>query len=152
MKIFAIILGVIFTLSSHAKSFDMKAFAQDYFEAMVATQQPNASEKELEAYLSLLADDVGHSHLPWMTDDSRQPDGKAQFRKGMTYYLGAHTSYEAELLDVFVFNHSAIAIRYRHRAEGIHPDNNQPLKFDQVMMDILEIEDQKVAVIRKYHQ
>lgn len=152
MKLATVVLAVAFTLSSHAKSFDMKAFAQQYFDAMVATQQPNASTKELEAYLSLLADDVGHSHLPWVTDDSRLPDGKAAMRKGMTYYLGNHTAYQAELLDVFVFNDSAIAIRYRHQAEGVHPDNNQFMKYDDVMMEVLELEQQKVAVIRKYHQ
>lgn len=152
MKLAKVVLAVAFTLSSHAKSFDMKAFAQQYFDAMVATQQPNSSTKELEAYLSLLADDVGHSHLPWVTDDSRLPDGKAAMRKGMTYYLGNHTAYQAELLDVFVFNDSAIAIRYRHQAEGVHPDNNQFMKYDDVMMEVLELEQQKVAVIRKYHQ
>jgi len=131
---------------------DLKKFAQKYFDAMVATQAPNATEKDLENYLKLLTDDVGHSHLPWVVDDSRLPDGKESMRKGMTFYLAAHTEYQAELLNLFTFNQSAIAIRYRHHAKGIHPQNKQPIEYTTVMMEVLEIENGKVAVIRKYHE
>mgnify|MGYP000571592227 FL=1 len=44
---------------------DLNKFAQHYYSAMTATQAPNASEKELEAYLSLLTDDVGSQHIPY---------------------------------------------------------------------------------------
>ncbi|MFY8275501.1 nuclear transport factor 2 family protein [Pseudoalteromonas sp. SSDWG2] len=131
---------------------DLKAFAQLYFEKMAATQAPDATVNELEEYLSLLKDDVGHAHLPWVTDDSRTSSGKAEMRKGMTFYLGAHTDFSAELLDVFTFNHSAIAIRYKNNAKGVHPQSNQPIEYSQVMMEVLEMEGDKVAVIRKYHE
>jgi hypothetical protein len=131
---------------------DLTALALDYFDKMVATQAPDATAEDIEAYLSLLKDDVGHSHLPWETDDSRLPDGKDAHRKGMTFYLGSHTEYSAELLDVFTFNQSAIAIRYKNYAKGVHPQNNQEIEYSDVMMEVLEIEDGKVAVIRKYHE
>ena len=140
------------SLSAKESKVDLKELAQKYFDTMVATQAPNATEKELEVHLKLLTDDVGHSHLPWVTDDSRLPDGKEAMRKGMTFYLGSHTEYNAELLDVFTFNHSAIAIRYKNYAKGIHPQNNQPVEYSQVMMEVLEIENGKIAVIRKYHE
>jgi len=119
---------------------------------MVATQAPNATKKELEAFLALLADDVANQHLPYQTDDSREPDGKAMMRKGMTFYLGAHTEYQANLLDTFIFNDSAIALRYTHHAKGSHPQNQQAIEYTQTIMDVLEIENGKVAVIRKYHE
>lgn len=50
---------------------------------MVATQAPEATTQDLENYLALLTDDVGHSHLPYVTDDSREPDGKQAMRKGI---------------------------------------------------------------------
>lgn len=131
---------------------DLHAFAQQYFNAMAASQSPSATTKELEHYLSFLTDDIGHSHLPYVVDDSRAADGKESMRKGMTFYLGAHTEYSAELLDVFVFNHSAIAIRYKNYAKGIHPQNNQPIQYTQIMMEVLEMEGDKVAIIRKYHE
>lgn len=134
------------------QAIDLKAFAQQYFDAMVATQAPNATTVELEAYLALLTDDIGHSHLPYVTDDSRLPDGKAMMRKGMTFYLAAHTAYQAELLDVFTFNQSAIAIRYKHSAKGIHPQSKQPIEYTSIMMEVLELEGNQVAVIRKYHE
>lgn len=135
-----------------AVKMDMQGFAKLYYKKMVATQAPNASEKDLESYLALLTEDVGHSHLPWVTDDSRLPDGKAQMRKGMTFYLGAHTEYRSELLNVFTFNDSAVAIRYTNYAKGVHPENNQPIEYRNTMMEVLEIENGKVAVIRKYHE
>ncbi|MCL1051780.1 nuclear transport factor 2 family protein [Shewanella abyssi] len=131
---------------------EMEQIAQHYFEAMVASQAPNATDKELENYLALLTDDVGHQHLPYQTDDSRAADGKQSMRKGMTFYLGAHTEYKAELLNLFTFNDSAIAIRYRHSAKGIHPQTKQENSYTSIMMEVLEIEDEKVAVIRKYHE
>jgi len=154
IKCLFLLVSLAFSALSVAKdaTIDLNKFAHNYFEKMVATQAPSATTKELESYLALLTDDVGHSHLPWETDDARLPDGKQAMRKGMTFYLGAHTHYQAELLDVFTFNQSAIAIRYKNAAKGIHPQNNQAIAYSQVMMEVLEIEDGKVAVIRKYHE
>ena len=140
------------TLFANDKELNLKAFAQDYYDKMIATQAPDATEVDLENYLALLADDVGHTHLPWVTDDSRLPDGKEAMRKGMTFYLGAHTEYKAELLDVFVFNSSAVAIRYHHYAKGIHPQSKQEIEYSQTMMEVLEMDGDKVAIIRKYDE
>ena len=152
MKKLLLISALLFATSTIAEDIDLKKFAQNYFDAMVATQSPDATSIDLENYLDLLVDDVGHSHLPWVTDDSRLPDGKAAMRKGMTFYLGAHTEYTAELIDVFTFNNSAIAIRYKNSAKGVHPENKQANSYSQTMMEVLEIEEGKVAVIRKYHE
>ena len=153
-----VVLGIFFILASmqnalaETKQMDLKEFAHNYYKTMMATQSPAATNKELEEYLALLADDVGYSHLPHVTDDSRLPDGKQSMRKGMTFYLGTHTEFNAELLDVFTFNRSAVAIRYTKQAKGIHPQSKQPHEYTSTMMEILEIEDGKVAVIRKYHE
>jgi hypothetical protein len=152
MRHLVLIFVVLFATTVAADELDLKKFAQTYFDTMIATQAPGATKNELENYFAILTDDVGHSHLPWVTDDSRLPDGKEAMRKGMTFYLGAHTEYSAELLDVFTFNNSAIAIRYRNSAKGIHPESKQPIAYTQVMMEVLEIENGKVAVIRKYHE
>jgi len=152
MKVLLLIISLSFALFSSASEIDLEKFAQTYFKTMVATQAPDATKEDLENYLSLLTDDIGHTHLPWVTDDSRLPDGKEAMRKGMLFYLGAHTEYSAEILDVFVFNNSAIAIRYKNSAKGIHPESKQPLAYTQTMMEVLEMENGKVAVIRKYHE
>lgn len=139
-------------LSAEQESVDLKAFANLYFDRFKATQSPDATKEDLENYLILLADDVGHTHLPWVTDDSRLPDGKQAMREGMTFYLGSHTEYTAELLDVFTFNDSALAIRYKHHAKGIHPQTKQMNEYTKTMMEVLEMEGDKVGVIRKYHE
>jgi len=148
----ALSLLVVCSVPAQSYQSEMEQIAQNYFEMMVASQAPDATEKELENYLALLTDDVGHQHLPYETDDSRSADGKQSMRKGMTFYLGAHTEYNAELLNLFTFNDSAIAIRYSHSAKGIHPQNNQAITYTSIMMEVLEIENGKVAVIRKYHE
>ena len=152
MKHLSLFFTLIFATSTLANELDLNKFAQTYFDTMIATQAPNATTNDLENYLALLTDDIGHSHLPWETDDSRLPNGKDAMRKGMTFYLGAHTEYNAELLNVFTFNNSAIAIRYKNSAKGIHPQNNQVIAYTQIMMEVLEIEHGKVTVIRKYHE
>ncbi len=152
MRLLILIFTLTFAISTSANEVDLKKFAQTYFKTMVATQAPNATMADLENYFALLTDDVGHSHLPWVTDDSRLPSGKDAMRKGMSFYLGAHTEYSAELLDVFIFNTSAIAIRYKNSAKGTHPENNQVIAYSQTMMEVLEMENGKVAVIRKYHE
>ena len=140
------------SLYAQESEVDLNNFAQRYFAAMVATQAPEADQQALENYLSFLADDIGHTHLPWFSDDTREPEGKARMREGMTFYLGAHTEYSATLLNVFTFNQSAIAIRYEHHAKGFHPESKEAIEYTEVMMELLEIEDGKVAVIRKYHE
>ena len=54
------------TVSAEDIKIDLKQLAQQYFDTMVATQAPGATKVELENHLSLLADDIGHSHLPWV--------------------------------------------------------------------------------------
>ncbi|MGB0937134.1 MAG: nuclear transport factor 2 family protein [Colwellia sp.] len=152
MRILVLLLTVFLASALPAQELNLNDFAKNYYEKMVATQAPGAKKSDLESYLSLLVDDVGHSHLPWVTDDTRLPDGKEAMRKGMTFYLGSHTEYTAELLNVFTFNSSAIAIRYRNSAKGIHPQSKQAIAYTRVMMEVLEIENGKVAVIRKYHE
>lgn len=152
MKSLTLVLCLIVSSFAMAEQLDLKKFAHVYFDTMVATQAPDATKQDLENYFALLTDDVGHSHLPWETDDARLPGGKDAMRTGMTFYLGAHTEHQAELLDVFTFNNSAIAIRYTNSAKGIHPESNQAISYTQTMMEVLEIENGKVAVIRKYHE
>ncbi|MBH0080042.1 nuclear transport factor 2 family protein [Pseudoalteromonas sp. NZS11] len=146
-------LALVAAFSVHAQeSLDLNAFAQQYYKTMTATQAPNAGAKELEAYLALLTDDIGNQHIPYQPDDSRTPDGKKQMRKGMSFYLGAHTLFESTLLNTFVFNDTGFAIRYKNYVKGIHPQNKQPIEYTSTMMEVIEIENGKVAMIRKYHE
>jgi len=148
-------LGLVLVASFSAlaeERFDLKAFALHYYTTMTATQVPNAGAKELETYLALLTDDVGSQHIPYQIDDSRTANGKELMREGMSFYLGAHTHYESELLNTFIFNDSGFAIRYKNHAKGIHPQSKQPIEFSSVMMEVIEVENGKVAMIRKYHE
>ncbi|WP_024604024.1 MULTISPECIES: hypothetical protein [unclassified Pseudoalteromonas] len=146
-------LVLVATFSVHAQEpLDLNTFAQQYYKTMTATQAPNAGAKELEAYLALLTDDIGNQYIPYQPDDSRTPDGKKQMRKGMSFYLGAHTLFESTLLNTFVFNDTGFAIRYKNYVKGIHPQNKQPIEYTSTMMEVIEIESGKVAMIRKYHE
>ena len=146
-------LALVTAFSAYAeKPLDLNAFAQQYYKTMTATQAPNAGAKELEAYLALLTDDIGNQHIPYQPDDSRTPDGKEQMRKGMSFYLGAHTLFESTLLNTFVFNDTGFAIRYKNFAKGIHPQSKQLIEYTSTMMEVIEIENGKVAMIRKYHE
>ncbi len=131
-----------------AEDFDYDAFVKAYYQAEVATQQPDATKEDLEQYLSFLTDDVGNQHLPNVPDDSRQPDGKALMRKGMTYYLGSHTDYKAELIS-YEFGHNAVAIKHKFSAKGKRADGSE-FSYAKTALDVLELENGKVSVIRRY--
>lgn len=147
-----IALTVIMAAGQQAQSdeFDAERFARDYFAAWTATQMPSATIEDLEHYLSFLTEDVGHQHLPYDSDDSRQSDGKQSIREGMTYYLGKHIEYEAELVNIS-YGLNAVAIQFHVSAKGKRgPD--QPIEsMNYNTMEVLEIENGKVSLIRKYN-
>ena len=130
---------------------DLSELGKEYFLAWAATQAPDATEKDLEHYLSFLKADVAHQHLPYDSDDSRLPDGKESIREGMRFYLGSHSEHEATLNQV-IPAHNAITITYTTSSKGIHPQTNELIELHYSTMEVLEIEDGKVAVIRKYEE
>ncbi len=148
-KFFSIVLLLLVTHSVCGDEADLTGFGEQYFSAWVATQTPGATEQDVDNYLALLADDVGHQHLPYMTDDARYPSGKQNMREGMKYYLGAHTSYSASLLNVTT-GYNVVVIKYSTESAGIHPQTEQTIELNYATIEVLEIEDGKVSVIRKY--
>lgn len=133
------------------KPFDGTAFGHEYFARWQATQAPTASKKDINHYLSLLSDDIGHQHLPYDPDDSREPDGKAKMRKGMLYYLAAHTEHQAKLNEVLV-GLGVVIIKYHTRTKGTHPNTGKVVEFSYDTVEVLEIENGKVSVVRKYSE
>jgi hypothetical protein len=91
---------VIFSFSAHSQNAKMSnqatkpetnlhTLGYQYFTAWSATQSPTAKLTDIDNYLSLLKDNIGHQHLPYDADDSREEDGKNAMRKGMQFYLGS---------------------------------------------------------------
>ena len=147
--LFWIIVSLSLVQRAFAEDFDADQFAKGYFEAWAASQRPGATKQDLERYLAFLTDDVGHQHLPYDPDDTRSPTGKQDMREGMGYYLGAHTEYEGTLLSQMA-GHNVVVIKYRSSSKGIHPQTQQEVSQQDMTVEVLEIEDGKVAVIRKY--
>ncbi len=151
MKKLAVALVGLFALYHAylaADDFDYDAFVKAYYQAQVATQQPDATKDDLEHYLSFLTEDVGNQHFPNAPDDSREPDGKALMRKGMTHYLGGHTEYKAELIS-YEFGYNAVAIKHKFSGKGKRADGSE-FSYSKTAMDVLELENGKVSVIRRY--
>ena len=154
MKLFiSICLGLIFaTISTvNAEEFNSEKFAKDYFDAWTATQGPTATNENLEHYLSFLDDDVGHQHLTYDQEGTRSPDGKENMREGMGYYLGGHTEYSGKLIS-YTDGYNVIVLKYETSAKGIHPQTKEVITLSFVTVEVLEIENGKVSVIRKYSE
>ncbi len=150
-KLIISLLGFVFFNSSvSADEFDYDAFVQAYYQAQVKTQQPGATKDDLEHYLSFLTDDIGNQHFPNAPDDSREPDGKAMMRKGMSRYLGVHTEYKAEIID-YQYGYNAVSIKHKFSAKGKRADGSE-FSYSKVALDVLELEDGKVSVIRRYSE
>ena len=149
-KLLAVAIVLIFSLplSADDSEFDAEQFVADYLTARTATQQPDATSKDIEHYLSFLVEDVGYQHIPYNIDDSRYPDGKSDMREGMTFYLGKNKKFTAELVNS-VHGFNVVAIQYK----GVHEYQRElePLTVENYSaLDVLELENGKVAVIREY--
>ena len=145
---FSIVVFFSLPLAADDLEFDAEQFVVDYLSARTATQQPNATSVDIEHYLSFLAEDVGYQHLPYNDDDSRNPDGKSDMREGMTYYLGKNKSFSAELVN-FTNGFNVVAIQYK----GVHEYQREGEALtveDYSALDVLELENGKVTVIREY--
>lgn len=150
-KLIISLIGLVFFNSGvSADDFDYDAFAKAYYHAQVMTQQPDATKKDLEHYLSFLTDDVGNQHFPNAPDDSREPGGKELMRKGMSRYLGIHTEYKAEIID-YQYGYNAVSIKHKFSAKGKRSDGSD-FSYSKVALDVLELENGKVSVIRRYSE
>ena len=144
-------LLVQFPAYADQESFDARTFAQDYYDAWAATQKPQASAEDIEHYLGFLADDVGHQHLPYDPDSSRDPEGKNKMREGMTYYLGAHMEYKSTLNEILP-GFEVVVIKYDTYSKGKHPQTGEVIEQSHDTVEVLELEAGKVSVIRKYSE
>ena len=145
----AVVLSLL-SLSAVAddSGFDVEKFVTEYLDARTATQQPDATGEDLEHYLAFLVEDVGYQHLPYNDDDSRHPMGKSDMRDGMTFYLGKNEGFTAELVN-FTYGFNVVAIQYK----GVHKyqREGEPQTVDKYSaMDVLELDNGKVTVIREY--
>jgi len=154
MKLFvslAFLLLIPYSLDANGEKFDAKRFAQNYYDAWGATQSPQASTDDIELYLGFLADNVGHQHLPYDPDSDRDPEGKNKMREGMTHYLGAHMEYKSRLMEIMPgFN--MVVIKYDTYAKGKHPQTGEVVEQSYETVEVLELENGKVSVIRKYSE
>lgn len=146
--IYVVLFFQVSAASSADAELDYDKFAKEYFAVWTATQSPNATQADIEKYLAMLTDDVGHQHFPNDPEDTRHPDGKAMMREGMMHYLGGHDSYQAKLLEVI---HGAQAVVIKYAAQATYTNGNaEPVSWQHTMLEVLELEGGKVAVIRKY--
>jgi|TARA_B100001063_G_C16666100_1_gene503682 hypothetical protein len=153
MKKYISILAILIILISsdafaNEEQFDYEQFVNQYHQAMTNTQRPGASKEDLESYLSLLTEDVGNQHFPNASDDSREANGKKLMREGMSRYLGVHTEYEAKILE-YIVGYNSIALKHTFSAKGLRSDGSE-FSYSKVVLDVLELENGKVSVIRRY--
>ncbi|MBL4659782.1 MAG: hypothetical protein JKY19_05460 [Alcanivoracaceae bacterium] len=81
-------------------------------------------------------------------DDSRKPNGKNSMREGMSRYLGVHTGYEANLIE-YIVGYNLIALKHKFSARGLRSDGSE-FSYSKVVLDVIEIENGKISVIRRY--
>lgn len=131
------------------KETKLKEFGLRYFKIWTATQAVNATKNDVENYLNLLTDDVGHMHYPYDKDDSRTVGNKENMRKGMLYYLGLHTEYKATLNSITV-GHNVIIIKFKSSYKAVHPQTKEEISTTKNTVEVLEVENGKISMIRKY--
>ena len=150
-KYLQVILALTVVIPYLANASGPDVFVQAYFKAWNASQSPGATADDLNTYLSLLTDDVGHQHLPYDPNGSRDVNNKEKMKEGMTFYLGAHVKHKATLTDV-VHGHNVVVLKYATESEGVHPQTGESIKQSYDTVEVLEFEEGKVSVIRKYSE
>ena len=153
MKFLLVVMSLLVYQLAHSETaaIDHQALASNYFLAWTKTQDPSSTEKDIAVYLEYLTDDVGHQHLPYDQDDARQPDNKRSMLEGMKYYLGAHVEYRANLNDV-AYGHNVIVIKYHTYSKGVHPQTKELIEQSYGTLEVLELEEGKISMIRKYSE
>ncbi|MFT5299032.1 MAG: hypothetical protein ACI9YH_005084 [Colwellia sp.] len=152
MKIISFLLvSYLITFACVAKEnkihFDYDTFVEKYFSSWTESQKPDATKENIDQYLSLLADDVAHQHIPYDMTDKREPNGKQVIRDGMLHWLGANTKYRAKLIS-FTTGYNVVVIKYKEISQGVSNGNVINIVRDNI--EVLELENGKVTVIRKY--
>lgn len=150
---FVTILAILISSITFASDTDdLEKLALTYFDAKVATQQPDATPEDLEVYLALLTDDIGYEHKPYRLLEeglAETEDGKQRMREGMTYYLGGNEQFTAKL-DRVAVGFNAIAIQYSGVHEYRRGFEGPILTEEFVAMEVLELIDGKISIIREY--
>jgi ketosteroid isomerase-like protein len=140
---------LLFAANVSAEEFNYDGFAKEYFAAWNKTQMPEATPQDLEDYLSLLTDDVAMQHLPYAPVDTRETGGKDNLRKGMSQWLGSVSAYEAKLVSSMI-DHNVIILQYTAEIDIKNTETGKTRHITRPRIDVLEIDDGKVAIIRKY--
>lgn len=153
MKFFKSLLFTIVLISMEAKAdstnINSLAFANEYANAWFETQKSTATPEDLEHYLSFLTDDVAYQHLPYDTTDERKKGGKEELRMGMKQWLGSNTSYVATINSVN-FSNNIIIINYNSATTIVDAKTKTQKVMRRDVIDTLELDNNKVSVIRKY--
>jgi hypothetical protein len=69
-------------------------------------------------------------------------------RGGMSRYLGLHTSYEANIIE-YIVGFNSVALKHEFSAKGLRSDGSE-FSYSKVVLDVIELENGKVSVIRRY--
>jgi len=125
------------------------SLANNYVQAWFKTQMSTATKADLEHYLSFLTEDVAYQHLPYDKSDEREEGGKEVLRKGMAQWLGANVDYKATINSIS-FSNNLIVINYDSTTTIINPTTKDKRVINRHVIDSLEIDNNKVSIIRKY--
>jgi len=130
-------------------NYNPEDFANTYFETWNKTQSPTATITDLENFLALLTDDVALIHPPYDMSDTREPNGKEVIRKGMPRWLGANTSYLAKLIEV-TYGNDVVVLKYQAVMTYLDEKTGKEKEIVRNNLEVLELDQGKVAIIRKY--
>lgn len=135
--------------ASQEESFNAETFATEYFKAWNNTQKPSATNKDLAHFLTFLTDDVAYQHLPYRESKGRKADGKEKLRKGMEKWLGTTSHYKATLTNT-LYDHNLMVLQYVAHIGVVNLDDGSTKQITRYRTDVMELDNGKVSVIRKY--
>ena len=149
IKISVVVVMLAIGGTAQAESTTVDALAEDYFEAWQNSQKPAATKTDLEHYLSFLTEDAAWQHIPYQTSDERVAGGKQNIRDGMTQWLGSHETYQAKMIRMVNKEHFII-LEFESEATIEDGETGEIKSIKRHYLDVLELDDSRVAVVRRY--
>lgn len=144
----SLMLIVFCNFSVKAEEQSVKTLAHKFIEATLAKQQPKASEKEMEHYLSFIAENFIDVHVK---SNNYTYDNKAKLRQDLLYKLNDEIHFsKIKIIDEMYGDKVAIIHFIEHsKGKPQHLDTVVEFTFPNIL--VLEFNDElKINHIRRY--
>lgn len=127
---------------------ELRAKAEAFIEAKNARQQPQTTKKDIEHFLSLLADEFVDEHVKFNVTVT----SKDELRKGMTLKLQDKVHYSNVKIDQMMVGSNVVFVKYTESAKVEPSHMDKAVEYSSTNIVSLEFDSKGlIKHIRRHH-